>query len=928
MWKTLPEFGTGVLCAIVVAAAYTFAVALAAAGGRPRLLQAARRGAYGTVALVGVAVLILTYAFLSHDFRLRYVADYSDRTMSTALLVAALWGGQTGSLLWWLFLSAVFIGACLVWLGGRYRDLQPYVLATLMGILLFFAILMLFSANPFSATVGAAPPDGKGLNFQLRNFYMIIHPPSLYIGFTSSAIPFAFAVAALVTGRLDNEWIIATRKWMLFSWLFLSIGNALGMLWAYEELGWGGYWAWDPVENAAFLPWLTATAYVHSIMIQERRGMLKKWNVLLICLTFLLTIFGTFLTRSGLIASVHSFAQSGIGTFFLYFMAVVVVVAVVLIVWRLEKLKSEAYIESALSREMSFLLNNWALLSIMLFITIATLWPRLSEWLLDQKSVVKPTFYNAWLPLIALPLIFLMGTAPLLGWRKTSRELFIKSFRWPLGVTAAAVALHFAIGKAIGLPAIVRVDPIYPNALGDILAWIGGKLPVVTSGLVAYNLAVVVQEFVRGVRARAGKDSNFAVSLYQLVAKSRRRYGGYIVHVGIALMFLGFSGRSWGVDEEKTLQVGQSMQVGDYRITYTGDEMKNDVEKRTVYAHVDVERIDARDADGNATRVTPLGSLAPHQNVYKGGMGQRSSEVGMLHRLREDLYVVVGMVNPETKAASFQVHTNPLVLFVWLGIGILVIGGLLCMWPELSFAEAGAFAYLRTVGSTAAMLVFAVLLTVAPSRALGQPTQQAPPHEEHEEGGKVDQSEREKAIFTKLVCLCGDCPKELLSSCTCSWAQNARTKIRSELARGKQPNDIIAAYVAEHGEDAIGIPPDKGGSRALWLLPVAGALLGGGLVAGLLVSWKRRSTERSKEQTARDGESGAGDAAGGDAYDSRLDDELRAMSDDDDHAPRAAIPASPDAGAAKGADKGRDRGAGKRAARDARGTEGGNEDEP
>ncbi|MEM9694881.1 MAG: cytochrome c biogenesis protein CcsA, partial [Myxococcota bacterium] len=313
MWQSLPQFGTVILAAILVAASYTFAVSIAAGAGRPRLLQSARAGAYGTVSLVAVAVLVLAYAFVTHDFRLDYVARYSDRTMTTPWLIAALWGGQDGSLLWWLFLTSAFSGGCVWWLKGRYRQLQPYVIATLMSVLIFLAILMLFATNPFRTLPSGALPDGAGLNYQLRNFYMIIHPPSLYIGFTSAAVPFAFAVAAMVTGRLDNEWIVATRKWMVFSWLFLSIGNALGMLWAYEELGWGGYWAWDPVENAAFLPWLTASAYVHSTMIQERRGMLKVWNVSLIFLTFFLTYFGTFLTRSGLIASVHSFAKSDIG---------------------------------------------------------------------------------------------------------------------------------------------------------------------------------------------------------------------------------------------------------------------------------------------------------------------------------------------------------------------------------------------------------------------------------------------------------------------------------------------------------------------------------------------------------------------------------------------------------------------------------------
>src|SRR4051812_16051345 len=434
LWQSLPEFGTGVLYSILIAAAYTFAVSLAAGRGRPRLLTAARLGAYATCGLVLFGVLLLAYAFQTHDFRIRYVSHYSDRSMSTTYLLTSLWGGQDGSLLWWSLLLSIYTSSAVAWLKGRYRELQPFVIATLMVIIGFFAVLMLFSANPFETNIAGTRPDGEGLNPLLQNYWMIIHPPALYTGFVGCSVPFAFCVAALATGRLDNEWIVATRKWMLFAFLFLSIGNALGMLWAYEELGWGGPWAWDPVENAAFLPWLTASAYLHSIMITERRGMMKIWNVVLICLTFFLTIFGTFLTRSGLIASVHSFAQSGIGIFFVYYMGVILAVCAALIIYRLPKLRSEGIFESVLSREAAFLGNNWGFLSLMVFIAVATTWPRISEWLLDQKSTLGPTFYNMWIPPIAIAVIGLMGVAPLLGWRKTSPELFKKSFIFPVGV--------------------------------------------------------------------------------------------------------------------------------------------------------------------------------------------------------------------------------------------------------------------------------------------------------------------------------------------------------------------------------------------------------------------------------------------------------------------------------------------------------------
>jgi cytochrome c-type biogenesis protein CcmF len=718
IWQSLPEFGTGVLYAILIAAAYTFAVALASSSGRPRLLQAARLGAFGTVALVGLSVLVLAFAFVSHDFRISYVARYSDRSMTTPYLVAALWGGQDGSLLWWLFLTSGFTAGCVAWLKRRYIELQPYVIATLMTIVGFFAILMIFAANPFATSAGGAPVDGTGLNYQLRNFYMIIHPPSLYIGFTSSAIPFAFAIAALATGRLDNEWIVATRKWMLFSWLFLSIGNALGMLWAYEELGWGGYWAWDPVENAAFLPWLTASAYVHSTMIQERRGMLKVWNVFLICATFFLTIFGTFLTRSGLISSVHSFAQSGIGIFFVWYMGVIFVVSASLIALRLPKLKSDGAFESILSRETAFVLNNWGFVSLTVFIATATTWPRISEWLLRQESTLGPTFYNAWIPPLALVIFFLMGAAPLLGWRKTSTELFLKSFRVPVAVMVAVGATHLLIGRRYGYPAFYDAAPIYEGHLGRALAWMSGKLPFVTVMLVAFNIAVVSQEFYRGIaaRQRSKRDEGLFASFYNLVAKSRRRYGGYVVHVGIAIMFLGFTGRSWGIDKELSMSPGEQAEIGYYSINYVGSRMEVDNEKRMIFVDIDVTRHGKH-----------VGLLSPAKFIYKTGADQPSTEVAKHMTIRDDLYVIVGMVNPTTKVAAFQFHVNPLVNLIWMGVGILILGALVAMWPEVALEEAGAFGYIRAAASVATSVIFALLLAGGPALAYGGNGTRAPP---------------------------------------------------------------------------------------------------------------------------------------------------------------------------------------------------------
>jgi cytochrome c-type biogenesis protein CcmF len=861
MWQTLPEFGTGVLYAILVAAAYTFAIGIAAGQGRPRLLQAARLSMFGVGALVALGVLVLAYAFVSHDFRISYVARYSDRSMSTPYLIAALWGGQDGSLLWWLFLYTVFGCSCVYWLKRKYLELQPYVIATLAAAISFFAILMIFAANPFAVGVGGAPPDGQGLNYQLRNFYMIIHPPSLYIGFTSMVVPFGFAVAALATGRLDNEWIVASRKWMLFSWLFLSIGNALGMLWAYEELGWGGYWAWDPVENAACLPWFTASAYLHSIMIQERRGMLKVWNLVLLCTTFFLTIFGTFLTRSGLIASVHSFAQSGIGIFFVYAMGIIIAVSAALIVYRLPKLRSEGDFESVLSRESAFVFNNWGLVSICVFIAVATVWPRISEWLLNQKSTLGPTFYNAWLPPVALMVFALMGVAPLLGWRKTSPELFAKSFRWPVAAMLLAAILHLSLGRRLGFPAFYDADAIYPDLLGKVLARVSSTLPLITISLCAFNIAVVVQEFARGVAARQRRGGETVLaSLYNLVAKSRRRYGGYVVHVGIVVMFLGFTGKAWGVDKELSMSPGEKVQIEEYELTYLGTRMEVDTEKRMVITDLEVKR------HGEL-----VGVIHPSKFIYKASPEAPSTEVAKHITLRNDLYVIVGMVSPATKVAAFQIHVNPLVSWIWFGVGILIFGALISMWPDVSLQEAGAFGYVRAAASVATAVMFAVILAWAPSMAYGQ----QPTHSEAP--GTIEvRSDQERELFRSLNCICPTCPhKPNLMDCACPTAMGHRSTLRAELAKGLSIEQVRAIYVGKYGQEALSVPPSEGAMRGVWALPLLGIAAGAGGVVFALRRWRRHEKDRTagaKPLPAK---------AKRDDYDDKLDQELRALDAED-----------------------------------------------
>ena len=965
MWNTFPLFGSTLLLCVMVVASYTFGVSVVAgANGKPRTLQAARFGAYGTVALVASCVLCLAYAFVSHDFRLRYVAHYSDRSMPTHFLLTSLWGGQDGSLLWWLFLLSIYILVCVKWLGKKHLQLQPYIIATLMAVVLFFCVLMAFAANPFSTSVAGARPDGEGLNPLLQNFYMIIHPPSLYTGFVGCTIPFAFAVAALVSGRLDTEWIVASRKFMLFAWMFLAIGNTLGMLWAYEELGWGGYWAWDPVENAAFLPFLTASAYVHSVMIQERRGLLKVWTITLVCLTFFMTIFGTFLTRSGAIASVHSFAQSSIGTYFVYFLAMLAAFVFTLILYRWPELRNltpsttlrkaamitgwvmvlliapgcvaishlpvgqgarvlmmavlaggavytglelifrrmtadlgltseRPEIESIWSREFTFLLNNWALLGFMLFVLVATTFPMVSDALWDEKVTVGPPYYNAWVQPIGLTIFALMGCGSLFGWKKTSEDSLKRVFRIPLLALVAGAALHAAFGKTVGFPAVVWSEPIYGGAMGQILRAFNAFTPVIGVSLAFFNVAVIVQEFTMlfSARRKSGASKStpailwylgflpgFFYTMVSLPPVSRRRYGGYIVHFAIVVMFLGFTGKSWGVDRETTLSPGQTYQVESYTLEYVGPRMEVDNTKRMVFA-------DIRVTQNGVVR----GQMSPAKFIYKKMPESPTTEVAMMHSVRDDLYLVVGTINPQTKVASLQINVNPLVGWIWLGCIILICGSVLCMWPELQPQESRAWQFARGTAAVGASLFMGVLIAVMPTMAHAQTGGMS---NMHSHTIKIE-SPLEKSIFGSLRCMCG-CPTDLLDTCSCEDAEEARDHIREKLKAGETKDQIILEYKNENaalhpGVSSVAIPPNTGAMRAIYAVPLVAIVAGGAGVVALIRRWKKptdldapRSAASAKKE-ANEGPSDASAKDPKDPYDARLDDELRDLDNDEPH---------------------------------------------
>ncbi len=621
---------------------------------RPELIRSARRTSYALAGVLGVAAVALLTALLRHDFNVAYVASYTSRNLPTVYTIAAFYGGQAGSLLFWALVLSVF-AALAQWLTPtRYDDLMPYVAAVTSAIILFFVVVTVFAANPFER-LPFTPMDGNGLNPQLQNPGMVIHPPMLYLGYISIAIPFAFAVAALIAKRLDTGWLHAIRKWTIVSWLFLSVGITLGMWWAYVELGWGGYWAWDPVENASFLPWLTMTAFLHSVMIQEKRGMLKKWNMILIMLSFMLSIFGTFITRSGIISSVHSFAQSPVGYYFLGFLILAGLGLAGLLWARLPMLEAEARLESVLSREASFLFNNVLFVGIAFSVLWGTLFPIISEYVRGTQITLGPPFFNQVNIPIGLALLGLTGIGPLIAWRRASPANLRRQFAAPVtaGLVTAALLLALRFGDFYAGVAI---------ALG------------------AFVIGTVAQEFVRGAGARHRlHGESYPLAFARLVGRNRRRYGGYIVHLGIVTYFVAFAGMAFKVDMEASLRPAESVELRSpfghtYTFTHLAVSQSQELNRFVSAASVAVSR------DGK-----PIGVLVSEKRQHMDSFGrptfEPSTEAAIRSDLREDIYIVYAGSVEGTEEAVYRFTLNPLVWWVWFGCGVLVLGGLVTMWP-------------------------------------------------------------------------------------------------------------------------------------------------------------------------------------------------------------------------------------------------------
>ena len=634
----MADLGRAALVVSLGLAAYALlAGAHAAYHGRRRLADSARNALVACFFSTLVAAAVLVTALVRHDFSFTYVAAHTNRSLPTIYALTAFWGGQEGSLLLWLLVLTGY-GALAVALNRRLlRDLVAWVVPVLAGIASFFAFVLVFVASPFDTQT--APIDGNGLTPSLQNPYMVAHPPMLYLGYVGLAIPFAFAAGAMLSGHPDERWIVATRRWTLAAWMFLGFGQLLGAHWAYVEVGWGGYYAWDPVENAALMPWLAATAFLHSVMIQERKGMLKVWNMVLVALAFELSVFGTFLTRSGVVNSIHSFAKSPIGGWFLAFVVISSLFSLGLILWRLPLLKAKTKLESPLSREAAFLYNNLLLVALCLTVLWGVLFPIVTQLVKGESRTMGRPYYDFFLRAFGLPLLLLMAVGPLIAWRRTSVRALWRTIAGPAAAAVVAGVVLVLLGAG------------------------SSKTGLVAYTFCAFVLATIVLELVRGTRVTG--------SLFTLVARNRRRYGGYIVHAAVVLLAIGIAGSSaYGTSREVKLLPGQTATVAGYRLTYQGlDPIRNDPNRTGAYAVL-------------AVSGRYHGTLRSGDVTYTG-FQETDRDVGIkTDWLRaQDLYVIADF-EKGSQAVFFKVLVKPLVNLIWIAGIVFVLGSLVALWPD------------------------------------------------------------------------------------------------------------------------------------------------------------------------------------------------------------------------------------------------------
>jgi cytochrome c-type biogenesis protein CcmF len=664
----------GLLLALACAAYAAVAAALSVARAQPLLLASARRAALLTTPLLTLSAVLLIALLVTGEYGVEYVYNSSNREMPFYLKITGLWGGQAGSLVLWCWLMSAFTTSALLGKWQRDLDLMPAVIVVMMVTLGFFIGLVALLENPFARfwqtfdgevvtalwapanAIPFVPENGRGLNPLLRHPGMIIHPPMLYLGFVSFVVPFAFALGALVAKRVDDEWLRTTRRWTVIGWLFLSLGLILGGRWAYDVLGWGGYWGWDPVENAALMPWLTGTAFLHSSIIQEKRGMLKRWNMILIMLTYGLVIWGTFLTRSGVLSSVHSFAASAIGPVFFTFISLMMAASLWLLFRAWDRLGDERQLDGLLSREAAFLLNNLLFLGITVAVFWGTHFPMISELVNGQKITVGPPYYNAVVGPLLGGLLLLMGVAPLTAWRKTSAQQLGRLILLPFAASIVIVITLLVIGlRNIG--AVIGL-------------WIVSLVTLTT-----------LLEFARGAQARMRVNGeNALVALARLIERNRRRYGGYVIHLGVIVMALGVIGSSFfQMETQGRLAQGEQLTIGRYVMVYDTVDHFIHTDGREVHrATVSVYR------DGQW-----LATLHPRQDIYALGSGLQPMTIpGVRSSLEDDFYVLlVSWESIGVDGATFKVYVNPLVNWVWAGGLVFIFGTLIAVWPQAEAAR-------------------------------------------------------------------------------------------------------------------------------------------------------------------------------------------------------------------------------------------------
>ena len=677
----IANFGFGVLFITFLVTLYSVFAAIY--GDRkqiPAMVESARRAMLLTWPLLTLASLVLIYLLVNNHYEVQFVYEVTSRSMPMYLKITAWWGGQAGSLLFWSWLMAGFASLVTLRKWDRDREFLPWVIVVACITMAFFIGMNVFFENPFAQlyqtfdgvaaytfrpadSVLFTPKDGNGLNPLLRHPGMIIHPPMLYLGFVSFVIPYAFAIAALITGRTDDRWIRLTRRWTLWAWLFLSFGLVLGGRWAYDVLGWGGYWGWDPVEIAAFMPWLTGTAFLHSVMIQEKRGMLKHWNMILVILTYDLVIFGTFPTRSGVLSSVHSFAQSAIGPLFFAFIGFTLIASVALIIYRWSSLRSETQMTSMLSREALFLLNNLLFMSILVVCFWGVIFPLISELFSGQKVTVGPPFYErATSPLFGA-LMLLMGVAPLSAWGHSTVKTLGRAL-WKPAVAALliTVVLFFT----------------YTQKIGALIGFF----------LVAFVILVTIYEYWRGAYARQrSQGENVFTAFWNLTGRNRRRYGGYIIHISMMLMAIGILGiEIFQKETQGTLQQGQTITLGTYELTYREIAQWDDLPSGVNYRRAVLDVYENGEY---------LGQLAPRIDYYYDSQ-QNMTIPGQRSTMRDDLYVLLVNWEPTTSAgATFKIYVNPLVNWLWLGSLLFLAGVVIAAWPEREAERAAVKARAR-----------------------------------------------------------------------------------------------------------------------------------------------------------------------------------------------------------------------------------------